>query len=133
MKKLILLLIATLLCLAAFSQQTYVATSSEVYEYKNQEWKLLSRYNEVTIPLHVMTRFIHVEAKQNGYFLLSRDQPVVIDEKLFKGFRYEAYDLNIEKKCVIDIVDSKKPPIVSIVSISYLEDGVNIRYFFTNN
>ena len=132
MKKLTLLLITALLCSTVLSQQTYVASSSELYEYKNDEWKLITRNNDVSIPLHVMTRFIHIEARDNGYFLLSKDEPIVINEDLFKGFRYEAYDLRMEKKCVIDIVDSKKVTRLSIVSISYLEDAINIRYFFEN-
>lgn len=132
MKKLLFSLIASLLCSVVFSQQTYVATSSELYEYKNDEWKLITRNNEVNIPLHVMTRFIHVEAMDNGYFLLSKDEPIIINENLFKGFRYDAYDLRMEKKCVIDIVDSKKVIGLSIVSISYLENGINVRYFFEN-
>jgi hypothetical protein len=125
MKRLLTLAVVLLITLTSFCQKTYTAIRTEIYEWRNNEWTLYKENRNVEIPIHVLKQFIHIEAKDNAYFLLS-EEPTVIKEKTFKGFTYQAYEFTIQKKCSIDVVDFTNG--ITMVIITWFDDGMNIRY-----
>lgn len=128
MKKLLTLIVALLITAASIAQNTVTAYKTEIYKYEGDRWVYSSVNRDVTIPLHVMKRFIHVEANKNAYFLLE-DKPETITGSDYKGFRYIAYDFVLQIKCYIDIVDMTNMR-ESMISVIWEELGYNIRYYY---
>jgi hypothetical protein len=128
MKRLLILVAALLITTASIAQTTYTAYKTEVYEYKNGGWTYSSTNRDVTIPIHIMRRFIHVEANRNAYFLLE-EKPEAVTGSDFKGYRYVAYDFVLQAKCHIDVVDMTSMR-ESMISIVWDELGYNIRYYY---
>jgi hypothetical protein len=127
MKKLITLAVALLITLTSFCQNTYNAYRTEIYKYVNDEWVFSSGNKKVEIPIHVHKRFMHIEAKDNAYFLLD-EEPTDISGNTFKGISYGAYEFVTQSNCEIHIVESKTGE--SMISIIWISDRINLRYFF---
>jgi hypothetical protein len=128
MKKLLILVTTLLITAVSIAQNTYNAYKTEIYKYEGDKWVYNTTNRNTTIPIHIMKRFIHVEANSNVYFLLE-DKPETITGSDFKGFRYVAYDFVSQTKCHIDVVnmvDIRE----SMISIIWAELGYNIRYYY---
>jgi hypothetical protein len=128
MKRLLILVAALLITTASIAQNTVTAYKTEIYKHDGSKWAYDNTNRDVTIPIHVMKRFIHVEAKNNAYFLLE-DKPETITGSDFKGFRYVAYDFVMQTKCHIDIVDMTNMR-ESMISVIWEELGYNVRYYY---
>lgn len=126
MRKILTLTVAIVISLATFSQKTYVAYKTEIHRWKNNEWTLSEINRNVEIPIHIVKRFIHIQAKDNAYFLID-NASVDINGKSFKGVTYDAYEFVTETKCSVHAVDFSDGE--SMLSIVWFQDGVNIRYF----
>ena len=128
MKRLLILVAALLITATSIAQNTITAYKTDIYKYEGDKWTYSSTNRNVTIPIHVMRRFIHVEANNNAYFLLE-DKPETITGSDFKGFRYVAYDFVMQTKCHIDVVDMTDMK-ESMISVVWDELGYNIRYYY---
>lgn len=126
MKKILTLAVAIVISLATFSQKTYVAFKTEIYFYQNNKWQFSEANKNLEIPIHIFKRFIHIEAKDNAYFLID-DNSVDITGKSFKGITYDAYEFVTETKCSIHVVDFSNGE--TMISIVWFNDGVNLRYY----
>ena len=128
MKRLLILVAALLITTASIAQTSVTAYKVDVYKYENGEWTYSSTNRDVTIPIHTMKRFIHVEASKNAYFLLE-DKSENITGSDFKGYRYVAYDFVMQTKFHIDVVDMTSMK-ESMISVVWDELGYNIRYYY---
>lgn len=126
MKKILTLAVAIVISLATFSQKTHVAYRTEIYKWQNNEWRLSEVNKSVQIPIHILKRFIHIQAKENAYFLID-DNSADISGQSFKGTTYDAYEFVTETKCSIHVVDFSNGE--TMLSIVWFQDGINIRYF----
>jgi hypothetical protein len=128
MKKLITLAVALLIALTSFCQKTYVAKETEIYKWntKKSEWEFSSRNKNTEIAIHILKRFIHIQAKDNAYFLLE-EEAEDISANTFTGSSYKAYEFVTESKCEVHIVESKTGE--SMISIVWFLEGINLRYF----
>jgi hypothetical protein len=126
MKKITTLIFALFITIATFSQSKFNAYRTEIYSLQNNTWKLSSTNEDVDIPIHIYKRFIHIQAKDNAYFLVD-DESVDISGNSFKGNSYEAYEFVTETKCTIHAVDFKNGE--SMLSITWFEDKINLRYY----
>lgn len=126
MKKITTLIIGLLITIVSFSQKTYSAYRSEIYKLENTNWKLSSYNEDIDIPIYIYKRFIHIQAKQNAYLLVN-DESVDISGNTFKGNSYDAYEFVTETNCTIHAVDFKNGE--SMLSITWFDDKVNIRYY----
>lgn len=126
MKKISTLILGLLVTIASFAQSKFNAYRTEIYNWQNNTWKLSSTNEDVDIPIHIYKRFIHIQAKDNAYFLVD-DESVDISGNSFKGNSYEAYEFVTETKCTIHAVDFKNGE--SMLSITWFEDKINLRYY----
>ena len=126
MKKIIILIAMLFITIATFSQSTFNAYRTEIYNWQNDTWKLSTTNKDVDIPIHIYKRFIHIRAKEDAYFLVN-DKPENISNESFKGDSYEAYEFVTETKCVIHLVEFKDG--TNMLSITWFEDKINIRYY----
>jgi hypothetical protein len=128
MKKLITLAVVLLITLTSFCQRTFIAKETEIYKWntKKSEWEFSSSNKNTEIPIFILKRFIHIQAKDNAYFLLE-EEAEDISAKTFNGSSYKAYEFVTESKCEVHIVESKSSEMM--ISIVWFLEGVNIRYF----
>ena len=126
MKKLITLTVALLITITSFCQKTYMAYRTEIYKYKNDEWVFSSGNKKVEIPIYVYKRFIHVQAKDNAYFLLE-EKSTEISGETFKGYSYNSYEFVTQLNCTVHIVDIDNEE--SMISVIWFDEGINIRYY----
>jgi len=126
MKKITTLIVALFITIATFSQSVFNAYRAEIYKLENNNWKLNSINEDIDIPIYIYKRFIHIQAKNNAYFLVN-DKSVNISGKTFTGDSYEAYEIATETNCTIHAVDFKDGK--SMLSITWFSDKINLRYF----
>lgn len=126
MKKITTLIIGLFITLLSFSQTQFHAYRTEIYFYKNNSWKLNNLNTDVDIPIYIHKRFIHIQAKENAYFLVN-DDAVNISNETFKGDSYDAYEFATETKCVIHLVEFKDG--INMLSVTWSDQNLNIRYY----
>jgi hypothetical protein len=128
MKKITTLVIALLITIVSFSQRTVIAKSAEIYKWNTykEKWEFSSSNKDVNIPIYIFTRFIHIQAKDNAYFLLEENSENISGET-FKGFSYKAYEFVTESKCEVHVVDSNDGQ--TMISVVWFSEGINLRYY----
>jgi len=128
MKKIITLAVALLITLTLFCQKIYVAKETEIYKWntKKGEWEFSSSNKNTDIPIYVLKRFMHIQAKDNAYFLLEEESED-ISASTFKGSSYKAYEFVTQSNCEVHIVESKTGE--SMISVVWFLEGINLRYF----
>jgi hypothetical protein len=128
MKKITTLIVGLLITIASFSQRTVIAKNTEIYKWNkySEKWEFSSSNKNTDIPIYIFKRFIHIQAKDNAYFLLEETSEDISGET-FKGFSYRAYEFVTESKCEIHVVDSNDGQ--TMISVVWFSEGVNLRYF----
>ena len=128
MKKITTLIIGLLLSIISFSQKVLIAKETEIYKWNKvkEHWEFSSANKNTEIPIYILKRFIHINAKDNAYFLLEEESED-ISGNTYKGSSYKAYEFVTESKCEIHIVEGTDGE--KMISIVWFMEGINLRYF----
>ena len=127
MKKITTLIVGLLITIASFSQRTYIAKNTEIYKWNKykEKWEFSSSNKNTEIFIYVHKRFMHIQAKDQAYFLLEEESENISGET-FKGITYKAYEFVTQTNCEIHIVENEDESMISVV---WFSQGVNLRYF----
>jgi hypothetical protein len=127
MKRITSLIVCLLITISLFSQKTYIAKNTEIYKWNKykEKWELSSSNRNTDISIYVHKRFMHIQAKDQAYFLLE-EESADISQKTFRGISYKAYEFVTQSNCEIHIVEGTEESMISVV---WFSEGINLRYF----
>jgi hypothetical protein len=137
MKKIIQILILTLALTSTYAQEskTYKINRSEFYIYNEvtKEWEQQSVNDDVNINLVTYRNVINIQAKIPSLYRLDEDSKEKIETNSLQGYQYKAIECVDMKKCVVDILVSKKEEnrvfVFSAVFDNQVLGKVNLRFF----
>lgn len=128
MKKILLSVLLLCSVLLTFAQTTYSCYSAEIHKWNSvkKTFELSQKNSDIDITIVFDEDIMNIQAESPSFFKFFEFSKKDISTKDYEGVRFTASDCRKEKNCNIDIIKYLDKIAISIV---YIDDGINFRYF----
>lgn len=134
MKKIIIAFM--LLISVAQAQETHLIFQSELYFYRNNDWVLQDKNEDVRIPIVFENGFINIQAKKVTIIKVDQNTKKYQSYKSLHVYTFTGFNYIDNKLCVVSYMYPKDNLSLMVLSIAYEDEDlgqINFRYYMTLN